>query len=170
MQAQEKPHPLLRAVVRCNNAITRLRRIRIRPENLLLLLPHCLQNGACDRNIRHDVSRCGRCGRCDVSELLALRDKYGLRCSLVSGGRQALAALRRPEVRAVVAVACEKELCDGIRASLPKPVLAVPNLRPNGPCKDTRVLLADVEAAVRELLVPDALPPEEHVEPGLERA
>ena len=44
------------------------------------------------------------------------------------------------------------KLLDGIRACFPKPVLAVPNRRPNGPCKDTRVDLDAVRLAIESLI------------------
>ena len=84
--------------------------------------------------------------------LLAARDEYGVVCSVVGGGQQALAHTRRPDVKAVVAVACERELLQGILAAFPKPVFAVCNARPDGPCRNTRVDLSQVEAAL-DLLV-----------------
>ena len=60
--------------------------------------------------------------------------------------------VRDPAIKAVVAVACEKELADGIRAVIPKRVIAIPNERPNGPCKNIRVNTAAVRAAIQELL------------------
>ncbi len=139
-------------IIRLNNRITRWRAVRVRPENLLLLAPHCLQMNDCERNVGRDIGRCGRCGRCDLSGLLSIRDEFGLRLSVAAGGRQALALVRQPDIRAVVAIACHKELLEGIRACFPKPVLAVPNLCPNGPCKETRVDLAAVREAIRCLL------------------
>jgi len=136
-----------------NNWITRLRKVRVAPGNLLLLAPHCLQRTPCKHNVIHDLDQCARCGQCNVGDLLRLRDTYGVQCSLASGGRQAIGLVRRADVHAVVAVACEKELVDGIRAAFPKPVLALPNLRPNGPCKDTGVDAAELEAVLRTMLV-----------------
>lgn len=141
-------------IIRLNNWVTRRRRVRVAPENLLLLIPHCLQRSACPRNVAHDVNQCARCGQCAIAEILSLRDRLGVKCSLASGGRQAVTCAHDPSIRMIVAVACEKELVDGIVASFPKPVLAVPNLRPHGPCKDTRVDVAALEAALREVLIP----------------
>ncbi len=140
------------ALIRLNNAWTRLRRVRVAPGNLLLLAPHCLHLTRCPQDVRRDVEQCRRCGHCDIAGLLAIRDRYGIRCQLAGGGRQALGFLRDPAVKAVVAVACEPELVAGIWAAFPTPVLAVPNTRPNGPCQDTRVVVEAVESAVASLL------------------
>lgn len=141
-----------RLIIRLNNAWVRKRRARVPAANLLVLLPHCLQCGLCRQNVSHDLAECQRCGRCDVAELLALRDELGFPCRVAAGGREALALTRDPTVRAVVAVACDKELFEGIRGAFPKPVLAVSNETPNGPCHDTRVDVAKVRAAVQEML------------------
>jgi uncharacterized protein len=147
------------AIIRLNNWVTRRRRVRVPPGHLLLLLPHCLQRSRCEQNVVHNVDQCRRCGQCDLAALLKLRDEFGLLCSLASGGRQALAYVRRADVKAVVAVACEKELLDGIRAAFPKPVLAVPNKTPHGPCHDTVVDLQGVREALGEMLAgPSARP------------
>ena len=135
-----------------NRLRNRFQKGRVRPENLLLLIPHCLQRCTCESNISQDIDRCNRCGQCNVADMLQLRDEFGIRCHLVSGGREAIAVVREPAIQAVVAVACEKELADGIRAVIPKRVVAIPNERPNGPCKNTRVNTAAVRAAIRDLL------------------
>ncbi len=126
------------------------------PAHLVLLLPHCLQAGDCGRDVVGSVAACARCGRCDLAALIALAEGMGVRCCIAAGGRLALAEVRRRDVRAVVAVACEQELWDGIRAAFPKPVLAVPNRRPHGPCRDTRADLDAVSAALAALLATPA--------------
>ena len=63
--------------------------------------------------------------------------------------------VRDSSVKIVVAVACEKELSDGILAAFPKPVVAVPNLQPEGPCKNTRVNIDAAIAAVKSLIASD---------------
>lgn len=149
---------LLTLVVRLNNCVTRWRGVKTTPERLLLLVAHCLQHGACGRNLLRDGGDgCARCGRCPVDGILALRDRYHVQCQVAGGGRQALARVRSAGVDAVVAVACERELLQGIVGAFPKPVLAICNTRPKGDCHDTQVELADVEAAIQELLAcPDA--------------
>lgn len=139
-------------IVRINNKITRARKIRVKPENLLLVVPHCLQDSKCAKNLMQDINNCARCGRCDVAAVLKLRDELGIKCRIAGGGRQAVEMVKDPVVKVVVAVACEKELKDGIRASFPKSVYAICNVRPFGPCKDTEVDMSQVRAAVESLL------------------
>jgi len=141
-----------RRIVNFWNAITRIRRSRCRPEGLLILFPSCLQFSGCPQKITYDLGQCKRCGRCKVKGILELSEKYGTRCAVATGGRLALEIAKSDGVEAVVAVACEKELQEGIKALFPKPSIGVPNLRPHGPCKDTDVDLEQVEEAVRWFL------------------
>ena len=143
---------LKQLLIRFNNFLTRRRRVRVAPENLLLLLPHCLQWSDCKENIARDVANCKRCGKCRVKEMVELTEKYGIRCVVASGGRQATSEVRRKETRAVVAVACDKELTAGILATVPKPVVAVGNAMPCGACQNTTVDPFEVEAAIRSVL------------------
>ena len=139
-------------VIRLNNWLT-LNRIKcVEPARLLLLLPHCLQNSDCDRRLSPEMGQCRACGRCNIGELIQLQDKYGLPCRMARGGREAVGYVRDASIDAVVAVACEKELVEGILACFPKPVMAVINSRPKGPCKDTRIDVPAVERAIRRLL------------------
>ena len=142
--------------IRMNNRITRWRRVRVSPDRLLVLLARCLQGGVCGRNLVRGADECARCGLCPVKGLLELRDRYGFMLKVAGGGRQALTFVKDPAVSAVVAVACEKELVDGILASFPKPVLGVVNTRPKGACAETQVELSLVEEGVRTMLVSPA--------------
>ena len=146
------PDVIDKAVVALANLTTRLRRTRCRPEEVLILFASCLQRSACDRRLDEDLANCARCGRCAVSGFLDLAERYGVQVFRATGGRQAAARARDPRIRAVVAVACRKELREGIFACLPKAVLAQPIAWPCGPCKDTTVEMDRVERAVRWLL------------------
>jgi len=63
-----------------------------------------------------------------------------------------LAFVRDPKIKAVVAVACEKELAQGMLAVFPTPVLGVLNIQTNGPCRNTRIDPDAVRDAVRSML------------------
>jgi len=139
-------------VVGVNNWLVRRRRRGVRPEALLLLLPSCLQRSGCPRSVRTDVENCQRCGRCQVGEVLELAERMGVRVSMATGGELALEEARGDAVRVVVALACAKELRAGILGTWPKPVLAVENERPHGPCKDTGVDLSALKSALEFFL------------------
>jgi hypothetical protein len=139
-------------LVKVMNGMTKLRRAHCKPEELLVLLPSCLQNSKCKQRVTTDIQECLRCGRCKIKDMLGLCEKYGVRCAIATGGRLALQMARDKSVKAVIAVACEKELRAGMFGVFPKPGLGIVNLRPNGPCTDTDVDLEEVEEALRWLL------------------
>jgi uncharacterized protein len=141
-----------KTLVALNNLAVRLRRTRCRPDQLLVLFSRCLQRSACEHKLAEDVANCARCGQCPVKSFLDLADKYGIKVFMATGGRHAAARAAQPDIKAIVAVACEKELRAGVFASLPKAVLARRITWPCGPCKDTTVSIDEVEEAIRWFL------------------
>ena len=146
------PAVINRTLISLNNLSVRLRRTRCKPEEILVLFSRCLQRSACDRKLNEDLAQCLRCGKCNVCRFLDLRDHYGVQVFMATGGRQAAARAKDPSVKAIVAVACEKELRAGIFAAVPKAVLAMTIAWPCGPCKDTTIEMGKVEEAIRWFL------------------
>ncbi len=134
------------------NWLTRVRRPRCPPEAVLVLLPRCLQNSRCEKKVTGAIDRCEGCGTCKIAAILKLRNRYGFRAAVAAGGRQALHLAKQAHIKAVVAVACEKELNEGLRALFPKPAIGVSNRLPNGPCEDTDVMIQDLENALRRII------------------
>lgn len=124
---------------------------RIKPENLLLLVPRCLQLSDCSQNLTKDITNCKRCGKCKIKGLNELAGELNVKAFVATGGRLALAKVQEPWVQGVVAIACGAELKTGILACQ-KPVIAVENLRPSGPCTDTDVDLCAVREGMMSLL------------------
>jgi hypothetical protein len=149
-----------RTVIALNNRLVLWRHAgRHACAGILVLLPRCIQRATCGQPVVTDIATCKSCGQCDVAALLALQRECGVRCHMAGGGREAARLAHLPEVRAIVACACEKELLDGIRAAFPKPVLAVANRTPHGFCRDTGADVKAIRTAI-ELLARAAPPPE----------
>ena len=135
-----------------NNLKNRFTNNSYPPENILLLLPHCLQNRQCEVRLKDNLFLCKGCGRCKMKLLKELAQRTGVQAYIASGGREALEHTRRDDVKAVLAVACKRELAEGIRAAFPRKVVGVFNSWPHGPCKDTDVDVDEVEAALNRLI------------------
>ena len=56
--------------------------------------------------------------------------------------------VKQARPKAIVAVACERDLTSGIQDVFPLPVLGVLNERPFGPCFNTKVDINKLEAAI----------------------
>ncbi len=137
-----------RSFIEVNNDLVKSKALKLRPSEVLLLVPHCLQQSDCPYKITINIDNCRRCGGCDVSALLDLRDKYGINVGVATGGTLARKFVQEYRPRAIVAIACERDLTSGIQDSSPIPVLGVTNERPNGPCFNTRINISKVEKAI----------------------
>lgn len=132
-----------------NNLLIRSNPRYVKPERLLLLLPHCLQFNECGIKVTGDIYRCAGCGRCEIKDLAEIGKKANIHLSVATGGGLArrIVAEKRPE--AVIAVACERDLSSGIIDSYPLPVIGIINQRPYGYCLNTMVDLTEVKDALR---------------------
>ncbi len=143
---------LRREYVHINNRMVRARPFHLAPEDILILLPHCLQWSGCPVRITADLSNCQLCGRCFMAYLLRHHHDQLERIKVATGGTLARRHIRELRPQAVVAVACERDLMSGIVDSQPLPVLGVLLNRPNGPCVDTEIAEPEFEAALRHFL------------------
>lgn len=143
---------LERSFIEINNALVRTRQKPVPPERVLILAPHCLQYSGCPHKITMDVNNCRLCGRCQVKDLVLLARELGVHLAVATGGTLARKRVEELRPRAVVAVACERDLTSGLQDVYPLPALGVLNERPHGPCVDTRVDVARVREAVLDLI------------------
>jgi hypothetical protein len=137
-----------RSFIAVNNQLV-LRSVRkIRPDRILILLPHCLQIDACEVRITRDIRNCQSCGRCPIAGLLELGERYNVHLSVATGGTIARRIIVEQRPQLIIAVACERDLTSGIHDAHPLPVYGILNDRPHGPCFNTRVDLTEVERAL----------------------
>ena len=135
--------------IEVNNQMIRARREQAPANQVLLLAPHCLQNSECPHKITLDPDNCELCGQCQVADLIAMREQYGIQLAFATGGTLARHFVQVYRPRAIVAIACDRDLASGIQDASPLPVLGILNERPYGPCFNTRVNLQDVAAAIQ---------------------
>ena len=140
--------------VKVNNDLVSSPGKQFKPQELLLLMPHCLQRSTCKMRLTYSINNCKRCGKCPIDNLLGLSEHYGIHLAVATGGTIArrIVIQRRPKL--ILAVACERDLASGIQDTYPLPVFGVMNVRPNGPCLDTNVSLSALEGAIRQFMDP----------------
>lgn len=155
---------ILLSFVSVNNEMVQAESGRYKPEEILLLMPHCLQNSKCDRRLTYDINNCKRCGKCPIAGLLDIHDKYGVNLAVATGGTIARRIVVQLRPKMIIAVACYRDLASGIQDTYPLPVYGVLNERPHGPCLDTTVSLPLVEEALQQFLLPEYL---KGKEPGI---
>ena len=141
-----------RAFIEINNQMVKLMGKKIKPEKLLILMPHCIQFDNCKIKVTRNVRNCVGCGRCEIGGLLYLSDEFGIILFISTGGTVARRKVYEERPDAVIAVACERDLTSGVQDAYPLPVYAIINKRPHGYCMETGVAIGDVRQAIRELV------------------
>jgi hypothetical protein len=122
------------AAVEVYNSFASRRGRKVGKGELLVLIPRCLSKEALDGIL-------GVAGRYDVPVFVATR------------GQLARRAIRERRPRAVVAVACERDMVSGLHDVAAKvPVLGLTMRLPSGPCKDASVDVAKFESWVKSFV------------------
>lgn len=140
--------------IELNNHLVRSNHQRARPNRLLLLLPHCIQDFDCQIRITGNIKNCEGCGKCEIEDLIELADQYQVKIAVATGGTLARRIIVENRPEAIVAVACELDLTSGIQDAYPIPVIGILNERPFGPCINTKADIRKVKTALLDLLEP----------------
>lgn len=131
------------AAIDIYNTLAERRGRRVGKGELLVLIPRCLSKQALDGVL--EVA-----GRYEVPVFVATR------------GQLARRVIRERRPRAVVAVACERDMMTGLRDVAGKlPVLGLTMQLPNGPCRDAAIDLSQMEKWVQGLVGVESRPARE---------
>ena len=123
------------AAVKVYNALALIRSRKVGKGELLLLIPRCLSKETLDG-------------------VLNIAGKYGVPVFVATRGQLARRVIRERRPRAVVAVACERDMVSGLHDVAGKvPVLGLTMTLPAGPCKDARLNLGQLEEWVKAYVV-----------------
>ena len=115
------------AAVKVYNTLALLRAQKVGTGELLLLIPRCLSRETLDRVMR-------------------LAGQYGVPVFVATRGQLARRVIRERRPRAVVAVACERDMVTGLHDVAGKvPVLGLTMTLPAGPCKDAMLDFVTLE-------------------------
>jgi hypothetical protein len=123
------------AAVKVYNALAMMRGRKVGQGELLVLIPRCLSKVTLDG-------------------VLGIAGRYGVPVFVATRGQLARRVIRERRPRAVVAVACERDMVSGLHDVAGKiPVLGLTMTLPSGPCKDASVNLGQLEEWVRAYVV-----------------
>ncbi len=122
------------AAIDVYNTLAERRGRRVRKGELLVLIPRCLSKQALDG-------------------VLEIAGRYEVPVFVATRGQLARRVIRERRPRAVVAVACERDMMTGLRDVAGKlPVLGLTMQLPNGPCRDAAIDLHQMERWVQGLV------------------
>jgi hypothetical protein len=123
------------AAVKVYNTMAEGRGRKVGKGELLLLIPRCLSKASLDG-------------------VLAVAGKYEVPVFVATRGQLARRVIRERRPRAVVAVACERDMVSGLHDVAGKiPVLGLTMTLPSGPCKDAGLDLQQLEHWVKSYVV-----------------
>ena len=123
------------AAVKIYNALAVMRGRKVGQGELLVLIPRCLSKETLDG-------------------VLGIAGRYGVPVFVATRGQLARRVIRERRPRAVVAVACERDMVSGLHDVAGKiPVLGLTMTLPAGPCKDAALNLGQFEDWVRAYVV-----------------
>jgi hypothetical protein len=123
------------AAVKVYNALAVMRGRKVGQGELLVLIPRCLSKETLDG-------------------VLGVAGRYGVPVFVATRGQLARRVIRERRPRAVVAVACERDMVSGLHDVAGKiPVLGLTMTLPAGPCKDASLNLGQFEEWVRAYVV-----------------
>lgn len=129
------------AAVKVYNTLAMMRGRKVGQGELLVLIPRCLSKETLDG-------------------VLGIAGRYGVSVFVATRGQLARRVIRERMPRAVVAVACERDMVSGLHDVAGKvPVLGLTMTLPSGPCKDAAVNLTQFEQWVRAYVVGGGLDP-----------
>jgi uncharacterized protein len=116
--------------IKVHNLMLKSHAAELRTDTFLVLLPRCLEKEA-------------------RRQVMERANGRAVQVVTAAGGEEARKAIKQYGPSLILAIACERDLISGIRDVAEKiPVLAIPNKRPEGPCKNTRVYLKDLDDAL----------------------
>jgi hypothetical protein len=119
--------------IKAHNLMVKSHARELRTDTLLILLPRCLE-----KETRRQV--------------IERANDRAVQIVTAGGGEEARRAISEYRPSLILAIACERDLISGIKDVADKiPVLAIPNKRPEGPCKNTHFQLSELEDALRFL-------------------
>src|SRR6185312_6363772 len=122
------------AAIDVYNALAERRKRRVQKGELLVLIPRCLSKDTLDG-------------------VLEIAGRYEVPVFVATRGQLARRVIRERRPRAVVAVACERDMMTGLRDVAGKlPVLGLTMRLPNGPCRDAMLDLDVMEQWVKGLV------------------
>ena len=122
------------AAIDIYNTLAERRGRRVGKGELLVLIPRCLSKQALDG-------------------VLEIAGRYEVPVFVATRGQLARRVIRERRPRAVVAVACERDMMTGLRDVAGKlPVLGLTMQLPNGPCRDAAIDLGQMEKWVQGLV------------------
>lgn len=137
--------------IELNNIIVDFNNKKYNTNDIMLLLPHCLQNNECKIKVTNNPKLCRRCGKCKIGALMEYSEQKNISVYIATGGTVARNIIKKMKPKLIISVACERDLMSGISDVKGIPVVGITNKTPNGPCFNTDVDIDLIKQRVEQL-------------------
>jgi hypothetical protein len=144
----DKTDPILRSFVQANNAAVRAHYRARKPDNVMVLLPHCVVWTRCPKKVVKDLAACKECDLCQMEEILGIADRASLPVGIAIRSVEAYIQAREMGPDLTIAVACDDRLVKGITRVPEIPAFGLPLHLPEEGCHDNLVDLPGLHAAL----------------------
>lgn len=146
----------LKKSIRCfyielNNIVVESSNKKYLPGEVMLLLPHCLQNSECGLKVTSNPGLCRKCHQCKIGRLLEYCEQKNIAMFIATGGTVARNIIKQNKPKLIISVACERDLLSGISDVKEIPVVGIMNRQPHGPCFNTDVDLEAIKRKIEEM-------------------
>lgn len=137
--------------VKLNNSYIYSNKYNFNSKDIMILIPHCVQKNSCKLKVTNKIEKLCKMWVMQCKWFSKTKRKTGINIFIATGGTLARKVIIENKPKAVIAVACERDLTSGIQDMKHIPVLGIFNKRPNGPCVDTFIDIHEVEDAINFL-------------------
>ena len=92
------------------------------------------------------------CGGCVIGDIKKLVLKYEIKVAVATGGTLARKIIIQTKPEFIIAVACQRDLVEGLLNVYPIPVYGILNIFSNEPCVNTTVDVSKIEQFLKIVL------------------
>ncbi|MEA3476013.1 MAG: DUF116 domain-containing protein [Candidatus Cloacimonadota bacterium] len=139
--------------VSVNDSLIKALSPKYNASDVLILLPHCLQDTSCPIRITVNPDNCKRCGKCNIGDISKLAEEFGVDIAIATGGTLARRIVLKKKPKLIIAVACYRDLVSGIQDAFPIKTFGILNIRPQGPCINTKVDVQTIREALNKIIM-----------------
>lgn len=139
--------------VSVNDSLIKALNPKYNASDVLILLPHCLQDTSCPIRITVIPGNCKRCGKCNIGDISKLAEEFGVDIAIATGGTLARRIVLKKRPKLIIAVACYRDLVSGIQDAFPIKTFGILNIRPQGPCINTKVDVQTIREALNKIVI-----------------
>jgi len=141
-----------RFFIKNNNTAVESLNKKTNKKDILILVPHCIQNSKCEIKLTENIELCRKCGLCGINELNKIKKEFDINIFVANGGTAARKKIKDIMPKFIIAIACERDLIEGIIDTENAPTYGILNKTPNGPCANTIFNVVELREALKQFV------------------